>query len=242
MLRTFALLSLLAVPAWAAVAAEDTIPAALKESVAKLVPGAEPDRISASPVPGLYEVFFGPTVIYVSADGRYVVRGDLLDIKEGVNLTEGRRKQARVQAIEAIGEENLIVFSPEDGKVEHRVTVFTDVECPYCQRMHQQVQEYLDRGIEIRYAAFPRAGVPSRTYTTMVSVWCADDPQQAMTDAKAGRQVPPKQCENPVEAEYELGRRLNIRGTPTIITEDGTMIPGYLPAPQLAQRMGGSGG
>ncbi|NIR31192.1 MAG: DsbC family protein [Gammaproteobacteria bacterium] len=239
MLRTFALLSLLTLAAGPA-AAEQT-PAALEEAVAKLIPGIEPDRISASPLPGLYEVFYGPTVIYVSADGRYVVRGDLLDVKEGVNLTEERRKQARLHAIETLGEDSLIVFSPEDGKVEHRVTVFTDVECPYCQRMHRQIQDYLDRGIEIRYAAFPRAGVPSRAYTTMVSVWCADDPQQAMTDAKAGRRVPPKRCENPVEAQFELGRRLNIRGTPTLVTEDGTMIPGYLPARELARRMDSAG-
>lgn len=242
MFRKLALLSLLALPAGPFAAADDAIPAALEEAAAKLIPGVEPDRISASPVPGLYEVFYGPTVIYVSADGRYVVRGDLLDVEEGVNLTEQRRKQARAQVIKSISEDDLIVFSPENGKVKHRVTVFTDVECPYCQRMHRQMQEYLDRGIEIRYAAFPRAGVPSRTYTTMVSVWCADDQQQAMTDAKAGKRVPPKQCENPVEAQFELGRQLSIRGTPTLITEDGTMIPGYLPPPQLAQRVNGPGG
>lgn len=240
MLRTFALLSFLTLAAGPAAA--EQIPAALEEAAAKLIPGIEPDRISASPLPGLYEVFYGPTVIYVSADGRYVVRGDLLDVKEGVNLTEERRKQARLHAIEALSEDSLIVFSPEDGEVEHRVTVFTDVECPYCQRMHRQIQDYLDRGIEIRYAAFPRAGVPSRAYTTMVSVWCADDPQQAMTNAKAGKRVPPKRCENPVEAQFELGRRLNIRGTPTLVTEDGTMIPGYLPARELARRMDSAGG
>lgn len=242
MSRAFALYVLLCLPAWGTVAGAEEMPAALQERLAGLVPGAQPDQVRPSPLPGLYEVLYGPAVIYVSADGRYAVRGDVLDLVGGVNLTEERRKDARLAALERLGADTLIVFSPENKKTKHAVTVFTDVECPYCQRMHREIEEYLARGIEIRYAAFPRAGVPSRAYTTMVSVWCAQDSRQAMTDAKAGRAVPRKQCDNPVQAHFELGRRLDVRGTPTLITDDGTVIPGYVPAAELARRMNAAGG
>ena len=128
----------------------------------------------------------------------------------------------------------MIVFSPDspDSPAE-TVTVFTDVDCGYCAKLHSEMADYLAEGIAVRYIAFPRAGIPSKSYDTMVSVWCADDQQQAMTDAKARREVPPKSCDNPVASQYEMGRLVGVRGTPTIVMSTGDMVPGYLPAREL---------
>lgn len=193
----------------------------------------KPDRIEHSPIPGLYELTYGPDVVYVTKDGRYLIQGNLYDVAQRENLTEPKRQEARVAAIGSLGEASMIVFAPK--KVKHTVTVFTDVTCPYCQRMHSQMSQYNDLGIRFRYLAFPRAGIGSEAYNTMVSVWCADDQQKAMTDAKAGREVTPKQCDNPVRDHYRMGRTIGVTGTPSIILENGEIVPGYVPPEQLAQ-------
>jgi len=223
----------------AAHAADDTVaPAAvtpaLRAALDRILPGRAPDEVRPAALPGLVEVRYGPNVLYVSDDGRYVFRGDIIDLPASTNLTEQARRTARVEVLERMGEESMIVFAPRDGEAAHTVTVFTDVDCPYCQRLHQEIAGYTERGIKVRYTAFPRAGLSSPTYDTMVSVWCADDPQQAMTDAKAGRDVSPRQCENPVAAHFDLGRLVGVRGTPTIVLEDGRVVPGYVPAGRLA--------
>jgi thiol:disulfide interchange protein DsbC len=159
----------------------------------------------------------------------------VVDLKKRENLTETKRKEARLTAINDLGEDSMIIFAPEAAK--YSVTVFTDIECGYCRRLHQQMADYNRLGITIRYLAFPRAGVPSDTYDQMVSVWCADDPQQAMTAAKAGKRVEPKQCTNPVRKQYELGQAVGVRGTPTMILEDGEVLPGYVPPQQLVQML-----
>lgn len=238
--RFAALSLLLLLSGWHAVGAAEAIPPGVEKAAAKLIPGLKPDAVSPSPVPGLYTVAYGPVILYVSEDGRYVVRGDLLDVEAGKNLTEAQRKAARVRALDKLGDDAFIAFAP--ARVKHTVTVFTDVTCPYCRRLHREIQQYLDRGIAIRYAAFPRAGVPSKAYTEMVSVWCSQDRRKAITDAKAGRPIPGRQCDNPVKKEYELGRLLGVRGTPTLITDEGTVIPGYVPAARLARGLDAAGG
>ena len=233
MLRKILLLPFLGALAYqGALAAEDITPT-LISTMENLIPGLKPDRITHSPVPGLYELTYGPHIVYVTKDGRYMLRGDVVDMKNNKNLTEGKRKQARIDAINGLGESSMIVFSPKE--VKHTVTVFTDITCPYCQQMHSQMSDYNALGIKVRYLAFPRAGVPSQPYDDMVSVWCADDPQKAMTDAKAGRGVMPKQCDNPVRDQYLLGRTIGISGTPSIILENGEIVPGYVPPQRLAQ-------
>lgn len=193
----------------------------------------KPDRIEHSPIPGLYELTYGPDVVYVTKDGRYLIQGNVYDVAQRENLTEPKRKEARIAAIGTLGEKNMIVFSPKQPK--YVVTVFTDVDCGYCRKLHREMKELNGLGVKIRYVAFPRAGIGSETYNTMVSVWCADDPKKAITDAKADRPVPPKQCENPVRDHYAMGRALGVTGTPTLVLENGEVVPGYVPAEKLVQ-------
>ena len=195
------------------------------------------DSVNPSAIPGVYEVVLGSQVLYVSKDGRFAIQGDIIDLNAHSNLTENRRGDLRLKAIEAIGEQNMVVFAPDQPK--HTVTVFTDVDCGYCRKLHQEIADYNQRGIKIRYLMFPRAGIDSESYNKAVAVWCADDRRDALTRAKRGENIEHKSCANPVKREYELGQALGVRGTPSLILEDGQMISGYVPADKLAQILEG---
>lgn len=236
MSRILVLVSLLAMtlfnPVWAADEA-----AQVRAAVSKIVPGMTPDSIVKSSVPGFYEVVYGTEVFYVSADGRYLLNGSIVDIKAGKNLTEDKRGQGRLKVVSEVDEKSMIIYSPKE--VKHRVTVFTDIDCQYCRRLHQEMAELNGLGIEVRYLLFPRAGVGSKSYDKAVTVWCSANRQQALTDAKAGKTLPNKKCDNPVEKHMALVEKLGITGTPTMILEDGSMIPGYIPAARLAAALEG---
>ena len=217
------------------------VPPALSARLAALVPDMEPDHVVETPLDGVYEVRFGSVIVYLSADGRYMLRGDLMDLDARRNFTEEARQSTRAEAVGALGEASMIVFAPDT--VKHTVTVFTDVDCGYCARLHRQMADYNRLGIRIRYTAFPRAGIGSPTYDKMVSVWCAADQHTAMTDAKAGMSVEAVRCDNPVSDHYEAGQAIGVTGTPAIVLESGELIPGYVPPQELASRLdeGGSG-
>ena len=235
-MRTFLVATaLLACAGSMPVQAAGDVPPALAARLEVLAPGMQPDHVAETALPGMYEVRYGSIVVYLSDDGRYMLRGDLVDLETGRNVTEAARSRARTETIGALGESSMIVFAPQT--VKHTITVFTDVDCGYCQRMHRQMADYNRLGIKIRYTAFPRAGVGSDTYDRMVSVWCASDPQAAMTDAKAGRAVKPARCDNPVSAHYEAGQAIGVRGTPAIVLESGAVIPGYVEPQELLGRL-----
>ncbi len=196
--------------------------------------GEKPDSVAATPIPGIYEVLLGGQVLYLSADGRFVMQGEIVNLSSLENVTENRRAELRGKAIEALGEKNMVIFGPE-GPVKHTVTVFTDIDCGYCRKLHTQMAAYNKEGIKVRYLWFPREGIGSESYNKAVSVWCASDQRDAMTKAKSGEKIESKTCDNPVKAEYELGQKLGVRGTPSIILESGEMIPGYVSPTQLAQ-------
>jgi thiol:disulfide interchange protein DsbC len=193
--------------------------------------GVEPDSITESPVDGLYEVMVGPTVMYVTGDGRYLVRGDIIDLEKKENLTEPRTFQARRKAIEEIGEDNMVVFGPDDAR--HTINVFTDIDCGYCRKMHSEIDEYNKQGIRVRYLMYPRAGLNSPSYQKAVGVWCSEDRKKALTLAKQGTDPKPGTCDNPVKSHMELGELLGVSGTPTIVLDSGEIVPGYVPASVL---------
>ena len=203
--------------------------------------GLEVESVEPSAVPGLFTVQFanGP-VVYATAEGRYFIVGDLHEVQADgfVNLTEQRRDGDRLAMLDAVEAKDMIIFSPE-GETRAHVTVFTDVTCFYCQKLHLEVPELNSMGIEVRYLAYPRAGLDSDGYRKLATAWCADDPQDVLTRLKAKKSVPEKVCaDNPVAAQFELGQRAGVRGTPAIVTASGKLIPGYQPAEQLAATLG----
>ena len=207
----------------------------LRKAITDVFPDVEITRIKPAPIPGLYEVMLGTEMIYLSEDGRYILQGDLIDLGEKINLSEQEREAARKRVLENIPASETIDFVP--GAAQHTVYVFTDITCGYCQLFHRDMAELNGRGVAVRYLAFPRAGVDSESFREMESVWCAADPNEAMTLAKGGRPVKPAQCDNPVRRQYELGQTLGVRGTPAIYLENGREMPGYVPPDDLLEAL-----
>lgn len=208
---------------------------AVTERVKELLPGADSITVAPSPVKDIYEVTADGRIIYITADTNHVFAGNLLDMKARKNLTEEAEDRARAAIIERLGEDQMVIYRSEDER--HVVTVFTDTECPYCQRLHDAMEDYNLRGITIRYLAFPREGKGSRGWDNLVGVWCADDPNAAMDRGMSGRRVSGECADHPVEAHLNLAGSMGIRGTPSILTEDGTILPGFVPPERLEEAL-----
>ncbi|MFC0676909.1 DsbC family protein [Lysobacter korlensis] len=227
-------------PAAQAPAAEAGTPDARAiEAIRRLNPQVQIDRIDSAPLPGFRQAIVGGQVVYVSDDGRYVFvpgpNGALFDATAKRNLSEDALASMRQDLLKKIPEGERIVFAPPNPV--HTVTVFTDVACGYCQRLHAEIAEYNRQGIAVEYLAFPRMGIGSEDYKTMVSVWCAADRRQALTKAKSNGSVPPKTCKTTVDMQYDIGQRVGLTGTPMILSEDGTQLGGYVPPAQLREAL-----
>lgn len=204
--------------------------------LAEMMPGLEPEDLRPTPVAGIYEISHDGEITYVTADGGYVFSGNIYQVTpdgEFPNITEQRRRELRLQMLAEIPENEMIVFGT--ARSPETVTVFTDVDCQWCQRMHSQVEEYNRLGIRVRYLAFPRGGPDSQAGHVMDDVWCAKDRRAALTTAKQGGTVPHRECSTPVARHFDLGRRLDLTGTPGVLLSSGELIPGYLPPPDLLE-------
>ena len=202
----------------------------------ELFPNIEVTSVNKTPIENLYQVLIGTDVIYMTADGKFVLKGELIDIDMRTNLSEITRSSARAELLKAIDKTEYIEFSAENS--QDNIYVFTDVDCGYCRQLHQDVAELSANAITVRYLAYPRAGITSPTYKTMVSIWCAENRQQALTDAKNGVRVAGKDCANTVAQQYALGGNLGVRGTPAIFLEDGTLLPGYVTPSAMLEKLG----
>lgn len=210
--------------------AKDDEFAKIKDLVSKQL-GKTVTDIKPSPLPGLYQVTAPPMVFYMSKDARYVINGDIVDLEKKINLSTEERAVAKKAALDQFSEGSMIVFAPKE--VKHTITVFTDIDCGYCRKLHSEMAEYNKLGIKVRYMAYPRAGLGSDSYKKAVSVWCAKDRNKAMTDAKLGSKIEEKTCDNPVAKQFELGQELGVNGTPALVLENGQIYPGYAPADKL---------
>lgn len=222
--------------------------AAAVDTIRERIGGANPRLtvadVTATDVEGLYRVQTaqGP-VLYATADGGHFVVGELYAVTDAgfVNLSQRAMNGSRAERLQAVPEDDLVVFSSPEAAA--RVYVFTDVDCPYCSKMHEQMESIHEQGIEVAYVAFPRNGPGSPTYRKMVSIWCADDRKAAMTASKAGRAIQSKDCANPVAQQFRLGVELGVQATPSVVLEDGRLISGFVSAEHLrdmiAQDAGG---
>ncbi|MGR9115020.1 MAG: DsbC family protein [Gammaproteobacteria bacterium] len=206
---------------------------AVRQALQKAMPSAAPTSIKPSEVKGLYEITMGATIFYMSEDGKYLLQGRLFDIEAKRDLTEAKMASVRKKALDSLGQDQMIIFKPEQSR--YKVSVFTDIDCGYCRKLHSEIDQYMAEGITIQYLFFPRAGKGSESYKKAVSVWCSEDRNAALTAAKKGDNPEEKTCPNPVDTHMKLGAEFEARGTPMIVTEKGTIYPGYLPAKQLAE-------
>jgi len=209
---------------------------AIRSVIAATQPNMLVESIAASPVAGLYEITLqNAQVIYASADARFFIPGDLYEVMpQGlVNRGEEKRNAARAGKIAAVPESEMIIFEPEAER-KATITVFTDVDCPYCRQLHGEIDRLNELGIAVRYLGYPRTGLDTETHYKMISTWCAEDPKAMMTSATRGGSVPEADCDNPIARHYQLGREVGVTGTPALVLEDGTILPGYIPADTLA--------
>ncbi len=204
----------------------------VKLNLTTILPNVRVDGIRVTPVAGLYEVTMGPRVVYVTGDGRYLLQGELIDLELRKNLTTPRLQNLKLSSVDAVGEANMLVYEPTE--TQHTVTVFTDIDCAFCRKFHKSMDDYLSRGIKIRYLLFPRAGRSSASYIKAVSVWCAADRKEAMTQAKSGKPVEPAYCQHPIQEHMRVGVQMGVTGTPALLLDTGDLLPSYLPADQLA--------
>ncbi len=223
----------------------DVVPQEVSSAILEKLQNARPDfaygAVTQSPLEGVYQVQIqGGPLVYVSASGDYVLTGTLLGVTADgfVDVQELALQPVRKAKLDEVEAKDEIVF-PAEGKRKAYVYVFTDVDCGYCRKLHQEVPEMNAKGIEVRYLAYPRAGIGSPSYKKIAAAWCAKDPAEALTRLKNGLPSGAEYCEdNPVASQFNLGGELGVRGTPAIILEDGKMLPGYVTAAELEGMLG----
>jgi thiol:disulfide interchange protein DsbC len=218
------------------------VPQAVHKALARLAPDVPVTHLELAPLPGFYQALVHGKMVYVSADGKYVLAGRLFDAQAQRNLTEQSMNVIRRQALATIPASDRVIYAPPHPK--YTITVFTDLDCAYCRVFHHHIAQYNAEGIAVQYLFWPRSGIKSvpsgrdtPSYTKSVSVWCAKDRKQAFTEAKDGASIKPATCSNPVAREYRLGKSIGVDGTPTIIAADGSVLGGYLPPEQLLQAL-----
>jgi thiol:disulfide interchange protein DsbC len=221
--------------ATASQATPGTAEARARAAIQQIDPRVKIDQIGDAAIPGFQEVIVAGQPVYVSNDGKYLMQGTLIDIAGKKNIGEASMAKLRARLLQGIPASDRIIFAPPHPR--YAVTVFTDVECGYCRKLHSQIADYNRQGISVEYVAFPRAGLGSDDFRKMVAVWCAANPKQALTDAKNDRPVPYRNCKNPVTMEYNLGQRVGLTGTPMILASDGTELGGYVPPETLRKEL-----
>ncbi len=220
-----------------AMAAESPADAAARKALSELVPQAKIDKIEAAPIPGYRQVIIGNQLLYVSDDGKYLMQGTLFDTQEKRDLTAARIALQTRSVLDAVPPEKHIIFPAAGGKSKYKITVFTDIDCGYCRKMHTEMAEINKLGIEVDYLFFPRSGPGTPSFDKAVSVWCAKDRNAAFTAAKNGVEPAPAKCDNPIEEQFNLGLQVGVNGTPTVLTADGSKLGGYLPPAELLKRL-----
>ena len=206
-------------------------------AVASHIPGgAQASDLRSTPIPGIYEYKRGAELVYITADGRYGFAGDLYRLEDRANLSDLRRRELRLALINAVPESSMVVFAPANPK--YTVTVFTDVDCQYCQALHRQIADYNRLGVKVRYMFYPRTGPNTTSWSKAEQVWCSADRRAALTAAKLGQALKAAACKpNPVADEYALGQAIGLTGTPGIVTESGELLPGYSPPDELVEEL-----
>jgi len=205
----------------------------VRETVADFAPGVSLESVEPSAVKGVYEVVTGSgEVVYITADGGHMFQGNLIDLESRVDLTEQRLAGINLKILETIDDATTLIYAPE--KTEKTITVFTDIDCVYCRKLHQEIPALNEMGVAVRYLFFPRAGLGSDSYKKAVSVWCADDQNLALTASKSGQEIEARSCEHPIIEHMALVSRLGVTGTPAVFTPTGRKLPGYMPAKRIA--------
>ncbi len=209
--------------------------AKIRKVMGQSMPSLKIKSVKESSIKGLFEITVGSDIFYVSADGKYLIQGHLIDVVNRKDLTEEKLSGVRMDAINKLGEDKMIVFKADNSK--YKVSIFTDIDCGYCRKLHAEIDKYIAEGITVQYLFYPRAGKGSDSYNKAISVWCSKDRNVALTDAKNGKTLEAKTCDNPIDEHMQLALDFDVRGTPMIVTDKGNVFPGYVPAERLVKEL-----
>lgn len=205
---------------------------------------ARPDipftQVFPSPIEGVYRVPVGNQSLYVSEGGKHFIAGDMLEVTATgfVDPLEVERTAARMELVDSIKVEELIVYKAK-GETRAHINVFTDIDCGYCRKLHRQMDEMNAQGIEVRYLAYPRAGIRSPSFDKLATAWCSENQQEAMDKLKNREPLDMKVCDdNPVAEQFLLGGKMGVTGTPALVLADGRLVPGYMPTADLLKKLG----
>jgi len=209
----------------------------LKDKIKHLFSDEEDISISQSPIKGLIQVIVGNQVIYFSEDGAKAIKGEIIDIETERNLTDEVKNRIRSETLKNINETELVSFKAKRKKKLEKIFVFTDVDCGYCQKFHQEIPNLNAKGVDVHYLAFPRGGMESEGAKKLKAVWCSKDRAKSMTRAKQNKIVEFKECDNPVEKHFNIGLSMGIFGTPAVYSESGNELGGYMTAGQVVKKL-----
>jgi len=211
----------------------------ITEGFKKLAPTASINSSIKTPIKGVSQIILESSsiddVYYITDDGKYLINGNIIETSSRINITENSKSAMRKDIVSSFDQNNRIDFFPEDMK--HHVTVYTDIDCGYCRKLHSEMKQFNDLGIGISYLLYPRSGIDSESYNKAVTAWCADDRNHAMTVSQNGVALEPKQCDNPIEEHYTSGKKVGVKGTPNIVTDSGVLWPTYMSPEALLQRL-----
>ena len=211
---------------------------AIKKTLASILPPNTEARVSDTPIPALKEIVVDGSIFYLSQDGQYLFEGDLIDLGKRKNLTDQVRAGVRSDMFASVPESETINFYGMDGKkLKTKIYIYTDIDCGYCRKLHLEIPDLNKAGIAVSYLAFPRDGLKGESHSKAVSVWCAKDKKKALTSAKLGKSVESLTCDNPVEAQYNLGKTMGLRGTPAVYSADGLYLGAYSSAEAIATQL-----
>ncbi|MGC9457642.1 MAG: DsbC family protein [Halothiobacillaceae bacterium] len=206
---------------------------AIRDSIERNMPGVQVDSLAPAPVEGLYELRSGSDIVYITEDGKHLFTGSLIDLPARANLTENARAEMRAEFMDTLDESDMIVFAPE-GEQRHSITVLTDHTCPYCSRLHNELEDLTAAGVEVRYLLTPRQGERTSAFREASMILCADDRVEAVDKAMRTKEVEGENCADDLVREHmQVAERMGMSGTPFIITESGMTVPGYRPAADL---------
>ena len=211
------------------------VPVVIETTFNHLIPGVPAENIKEAPMPGWYQGQVGTRIFYLNAGATHLLDGQVFDIESRENLTENALNGARKQLLATLDPSSMVVFKAPNER--HQITVFTDVDCGYCRKLHNSMADYHQRGITVRYLAYPRAGIGSKTGKIMQAAWCADDPKAALSSAKRGETIDSTDCDNPVAKHYQVGNAIGVNGTPAILFDSGKLVPGFVKAEQLLEML-----
>ncbi|MEC7886206.1 MAG: DsbC family protein [Pseudomonadota bacterium] len=210
----------------------------IEEKLKEQLPEYSIDSIRETPIPGIYEVVTGASIFYVSSDGKYIIDGNLLEPYKDKetnkvfykNLTDLSAMSARVKLIDSVPKDKFFLFNSKDQT--DYVTIVTDIDCPWCVKLHREINSLLEQGISVQYLVFTR---DDDAKMQVISAWCSKNNTKSLTSIMNKKPINSKKCDNPIDEHQEIISSIGVGPTPAIFLSDGSLVSGYKPSNEIIE-------